>query len=80
MFTVDFLCRRARLIIELDGAHHAYDDAQWEHDQGRDAWLKDQGYCVLRIWNVDMRVDMDAVLQEIENTAKERMRELGVEN
>ena len=27
-FTADFLCRKLKPIIELDGDHHGYDDAQ----------------------------------------------------
>jgi len=45
-YIVDFICFRHRLIVEADGPRH---DA--ERDAARDAWLRGQGFRVLRFPN-----------------------------
>ena len=76
VFTADFLCRRAKLVVELDGNHHATDDAQWEHDRARDDWMRSHGYAVLRVWNADLRKDFDGVVEQIERAVMDRLEEL----
>jgi very-short-patch-repair endonuclease len=49
-YVVDFVCYDRRLILELDGVGHAQ-PSQREHDERRDAWLRQQGFRVLRIEN-----------------------------
>ena len=46
-YVVDFAALGARLIVEVDGGQHV-DSAG---DAVRDAWLKEQGFVVLRFWN-----------------------------
>jgi len=46
-YIVDFASFDKKLVIELDGGQHA-DDVR---DAGRDAWLRTQGFEVLRFWN-----------------------------
>jgi very-short-patch-repair endonuclease len=46
-YIVDFVCFEERLIIEADGSQHAYN----EDDARRDAFLRAQGFRVLRFWN-----------------------------
>lgn len=46
-YVVDFAALEPRLVIEVDGGQHA-DSAR---DVVRDAWLKEQGFVVLRFWN-----------------------------
>ena len=73
VFRADFACRKARVVVELDGEHHATDDAQWDHDRARDAWMRGQGYVVLRFGNYDVRRNMDGVLETIEHVTRERL-------
>ena len=47
-FVADFVCEQKKLIIELDGSHHA---DQIEKDEQRTAELEKFGYRVIRIWN-----------------------------
>ena len=47
-FTVDFLWRRERLIVETDGYRYHRGRANFEHDHERDAELATAGYEVLR--------------------------------
>ena len=61
-YIADFVCGRAKLIIELDGSQHA--DAL-EYDARRTAFLQSEGYQVLRIWNNDVMRNIDYVLELI---------------
>jgi very-short-patch-repair endonuclease len=45
---VDFYCAGKRLVIEIDGIAHDMGDNP-AHDQRRDAWLRSQGFEVMRI-------------------------------
>jgi len=60
-YVADFLCPRHRLVIEADGPHH--EDSL--HEQARDAWLRAQGFRVLRFDNRRIQAAPDAVLAEI---------------
>jgi very-short-patch-repair endonuclease len=60
-YIADFVCREAKLIIELDGGQHN----ESERDQRRDLFLISEGYRVLRFWNTDVLTNMHGVLQTI---------------
>jgi very-short-patch-repair endonuclease len=59
-YIADFACRAARLIVELDGGQHGGD-----YDERRDAYLRRQGWRVLRFWNPDVLSNTDVVLETI---------------
>ncbi len=61
-YIVDFVCLEHRLIIELDGGQHS---EQVVYDQQRDAWLRRQGYTLLRFWNNDVMQQLESVLEQI---------------
>ncbi len=61
-YIVDFVCRPARLIVELDGGQH---DARASADAMRTGDLERLGYRVLRFWNDDVLRNMEGVLQTI---------------
>ncbi len=63
-FTVDFLCRDARLIVEVDGATHS-EDHEVTYDEGRTSYFKSQGYRVIRILNDDIYRHFDDVMDMI---------------
>jgi very-short-patch-repair endonuclease len=46
-YIVDFVNFERRLIVEADGSQHV----ESAYDLKRDAWLKAQGFQVLRLWN-----------------------------
>jgi very-short-patch-repair endonuclease len=52
-YIVDFYCSAARLIIELDGGHHA-DGSNPVRDKARSRWLEARDYRMLRFWNSDI--------------------------
>jgi very-short-patch-repair endonuclease len=64
-YIVDFVCVERRLIVEIDGGQHA---EQAEYDQHRDAWLRSQGYTVLRFWNHEVMQQLEGVLEQIRLT------------
>jgi very-short-patch-repair endonuclease len=57
-YIVDFVSHAARVVIEVDSACHDLPESE-AHDAERTAWLKSQGYRVLRFRNgevADQRV------------------------
>ena len=64
-FIVDFVCVERQLVIEIDGGQHA---ERARYDQLRDAWLRDQGYTVLRFWNHEVMHQLEGVLEQIRST------------
>lgn len=66
-YIADFLCSQAKLIVELDGSQHV--DAA-NYDERRTAFLKREGYRVLRFWNNDVLARMDAVLEAISDALR----------
>lgn len=62
-YVVDFVNFSARVIVEADGGQHVASP----EDAVRDAWLKAQGFQVLRFWNDDILQRTEAVLEAIWN-------------
>ncbi|MCL5436029.1 MAG: endonuclease domain-containing protein [Patescibacteria group bacterium] len=63
-YIVDFCCLSQKLIIELDGGQHNAPDNQ-EKDPRRDAFLKQRGYKIIRVWNNDANNNLEGVMQKI---------------
>jgi very-short-patch-repair endonuclease len=61
-YTVDFLCVSAKLIVELDGTHHAIEA---EYDARRAEELERIGFQVIRFTNEEVVGDIDRVLERI---------------
>jgi very-short-patch-repair endonuclease len=62
-YVVDFCCIAARLIIEIDGEHHA--DGRKRYDDTRTRELEARGFRVLRFWNSEVLQQTEGVIQEI---------------
>jgi very-short-patch-repair endonuclease len=62
-YIVDFACFKRRLIVEADGGHHC----ESHHDLRRDAYLRAQGFRILRFWNNDIFDNEEGVLTSILN-------------
>jgi very-short-patch-repair endonuclease len=60
-YIVDFVCFEQRLIVEADGSHHA-DSGR---DGRRDAFLRSQGFRLLRFWNNQILGEREAVAAAI---------------
>jgi very-short-patch-repair endonuclease len=63
-FFADFACHERRLIIEVDGSQHN-DPDNVVRDAERSAYLRSQGYRILRFWNNDVLKNIDNVMKEI---------------
>ena len=61
----DFLCREAKLVIELDGSTH---DNRAAYDARRDAYCRAQGYSILRFTNADVLTNLEGVMSHIVTT------------
>ncbi|MBI4178589.1 endonuclease domain-containing protein [bacterium] len=64
-YVVDFVCLDKRLIIEVDGGQHAEQEG---YDRERTAWLESAGFRVMRFWNNEILREMEAVLEQIDQT------------
>lgn len=63
-YIVDFLSLKHRLIIEIDGGQHGYDDHA-ARDAMRDADLAKLGFDVMRFWNTDVDTNIEGVVSAI---------------
>jgi very-short-patch-repair endonuclease len=69
-FVADFLCVEAKLVIEADGSQHGENR---EYDVGRDAYLRNEGYLVIRVWNNEVTANLPGVLETIRCALLERV-------
>ena len=61
-YIVDFLFRKSKVIVEIDGGYHFIEEQQKE-DAMRTEWLKRQGYRVIRFTNEQVLCETDNVIQ-----------------
>jgi very-short-patch-repair endonuclease len=66
----DFVSRSRRLIIEIDGGHHGRAEERI-HDERRTAFLRAQGYQVIRFWNSEVLDNVEGVLRRIEQALED---------
>ncbi|HYI40617.1 MAG TPA: endonuclease domain-containing protein [Allosphingosinicella sp.] len=59
-FVADFVCLKRRLIVEADGGQH-----NEGADRSRSAYLRKQGFRIIRFWNHDILQNVDGVVQTI---------------
>jgi len=70
-YFADFVCRSAKLVVELDGSQHA----DSSYDRRRDEFLRTRGYSVLRFWNADALKQMASVCETIMAALEGRLTE-----
>lgn len=63
-YIVDFFCSKLKLVIEIDGISH---NDKGESDKIRQQKLESLGLSVLRFYGWDVKKDIRAVTQSIEN-------------
>lgn len=71
-FIVDFACRAAKLVVEIDGNAHDSLEAR-EKDVQRDEWFAERGFQVLRFTNAEVLADVRGVAQMIAVSAETRV-------
>ena len=67
-YVADFYCPAARLVIEVDGAHHT-EEERAARDAVRDAYMRRLGYRVMRIPGGDVMRESDETSQGIVQAA-----------
>ena len=60
-YVVDLVCFERNWVIEVDGGQHSEN----QKDIKRDAWLKSQGFEVIRFWNNDVLGNLDGIFEVI---------------
>ena len=63
-YIVDFICRKKKLIIELDGGQHNTPD-KIVYDKKRTEFLISKGYSVIRFWNNDIDNNIEGVYEKL---------------
>ena len=63
-YFADFACRERKLVVEVDGATHGA-ESEMRHDERRTRFLEEQGWAVLRVGNLDVLTERNAVCDTI---------------
>ena len=71
-YIVDFFCHSAKLVIELDGSQHYFDEGI-TNDKERDEFFEKQGLKVLRFSNKNIDENFKGVCEYIDLMIKERI-------
>ena len=66
-YYVDFFCSKAKMVIEVYGWSH---DTTGHYDEKREAWLRNEGYGILRVTNQEVLRDPVAVARAVFDTCK----------
>ena len=64
-YIVDFICRSAKIIIEIDGSQHN-ETINIEYDKSRTRYLQDKGYKVIRFWNNEIDNNLEGVYSKLQ--------------
>jgi very-short-patch-repair endonuclease len=70
-YIADFICMSAKLIVELDGESHDFDERQ-KADQKRDAFFVSEGFQVLRFTNEQVMSNLEGVVEAIRHATSSR--------
>jgi very-short-patch-repair endonuclease len=73
IYTADFYCAEAKLVIEIDGSPHQKPEGK-QHDAARDAWIRSQGIEVLRFGGWQVENETRQVLEKIDAVLSERCK------
>lgn len=73
-YIADFYCRKAKLVIELDGSQHFMKDGV-VHDCRRTAFMKQFGILVLRFMNKEILTNLSGVCEYIDFMVTQRLKE-----
>ena len=60
-YIVDFICKEAKIIIEIDGRQHN-EPENIEYDKTRTEYLNTLGYKVIRFWNNEIYENIESVI------------------
>lgn len=74
-YVADFVCFSSKLIIELDGESHNFEERQ-NADQRRDAFFAAEGFQILRFTNEQVMSSLEGVVETIRQAASAGARGL----
>jgi len=63
-FIVDFYCHEIKLVIEIDGSSHQYDES-FKDDMMRQQLIENYGVTFIRFLDGDIKNNLENVLKEI---------------
>jgi very-short-patch-repair endonuclease len=63
-YFVDFLCRKLKVIVEVDGGTHST-GAEMVRDAARSSYLEARGYRLVRAHNSEVAKNVDGVLETL---------------
>jgi len=69
-YFADFVCVKARLIVELDGPSH---DVRQDYDAKRETELRTQGWMIMRFSNEEIENNLEGVVLIIIEKVRERL-------
>jgi very-short-patch-repair endonuclease len=70
IYTADFYCVAAKLVVEVDGDSHLTEEAR-QYDRIRDQWMAKQGIRILRFTCTEVERDTQRVLKMIDEALVE---------
>ncbi len=74
-YIVDFYSPKLRVIIEIDGYQHYYEENR-EYDKKRTEYLENLGFTVIRFDNTEVKKDFESVKFQIRRFCEIRAKEL----
>jgi len=63
-YIVDFFCPRAKLVIEVDGSQHSFNETT-DYDKIRGEYLMSLGLRVMRFTNTEVMKNIEGVIESI---------------
>ena len=73
-YITDFYCKKANIVIEIDGAQH-YEHESLEYDKNRTKYLNSVGIEVIRFLNKDIKYNFENSCKYIDTIIKNRIGE-----
>ena len=77
-YIVDFYCSKLKLIIEIDGEQHFFEE-NLDYEKRREDFLQKEGYKLLRFYNSDINKKLSDTETMIYHSCIDRAKELGVD-
>ena len=71
VYTADFYCAEAMLVVEVDGSPHQTAEGK-QKDAARDTWMRSEGIEVLRFDGWQVEEETQQVLQIIDDMLRQR--------
>lgn len=71
-YITDFYCKKANLVVEIDGAQH-FEHENLEYDKKRTKYLNSVGIEVIRFLNKDINYNFENSCKYIDTIIKKRM-------